>query len=225
MEEALEAYDCAASPKERAIAETVRESIDNGSSASPGTWSHSPAMHNYHPTAKGLLDVGLTIYRSCPVTIDGITYPTAMNAFQAMKAKTSDRIKYTSVEWPQAVQLGRTETIDVTQWDSNREELMHSILVAQASANPSFKKQILKYGNKSLPDNSMSDAYWPTVLPRLWARVRSTLKEDEEEEDEEEDGDDDEDEENSGEKDEEDEDDDAAEAAEMVRAHKRSRRL
>lgn len=184
-----------------------------------------PPLHNYH-TAKGLLDVGLTIYRSCPVTIDSITYPTAMNAFQAMKAKYRiDRMKYMSVDWPQAVQLGRTESIDVTQWDSNREELMHSILVAQASANSSFKKQILKYGNKSLRDNSMSDAYWPTVLPRLWARVRVTLKEDEEEEDEEEDGDDDEDEENSGEEDEEDEDDDAAEAAEMVRAHKRSRRL
>ena len=36
----------------------------------------------------------------------------------------------------------------------------------------------------------MSDAYWPTVLPRLWARVRATLKEDDEEE---EDDDDDED--------------------------------
>ena len=63
---------------------------------------------------------------------------------------------------------------------------MHSILVVQASAHPAFKKTILKYGHKKLRDNSMSDMFWPSVLPSLWAKVRTTLKEEAGESEEEE---------------------------------------
>jgi len=157
-----------------------------------------------------------------PVTIDSVTYPTAWNAFQACKASTpSERVKYANVSWVEATQLGRNEEIDVASWDAQRETLMHSILVVQASAHPAFKKTILKYGHKKLRDNSMSDMFWPSVLPSLWAKVRTTLREQDAGEEE----DDAEEKDESSVEEEDEKDADAAETAEMFRGHKRARRV
>ena len=162
-----------------------------------------------------------------PVSIDHVTYPTAMNAFQAMKAPPSERVKYTTCDWSQATNLGRNESIDVKAWDSNRENLMHSILVAQAKQHCAFKELVIEHGDRGLHENSMPDFFWPRVLPSIWRTVRDSLllaedgeREDDDESDagevavgnEQEEGD-------------EEEGDDAAEAAAMVRQAKKARRL
>ena len=127
----------------------------------------------------------MTIFKEgYPVTVDGVTYSTAMNAFQAMKAPKKERSKFANVTWTDAVSMGREQVIDVTSWDANRETLMESILTAQAKENPAFKKIVLQNANKGLVENSMGDAFWPTALPRIWKNVRANLKEDEDDEEE-----------------------------------------
>jgi predicted NAD-dependent protein-ADP-ribosyltransferase YbiA (DUF1768 family) len=162
--------------------------------------------HLLSPSAGGgTISVGMTIYNEgYPVTVDGVTYSTAMNAFQAMKVPKAQRGKFANVTWTEAVSMGREQVIDVTSWDANRETLMESILTAQAKENPAFKKIVLRNANKGLVENSMGDAFWPTALPGIWKNVRANLKQDDEgdddygdcedkDEDEDDEGDEDED--------------------------------
>lgn len=235
MEAALYDYDNAGSTKDRAIAatalaEAVREHLEGDQPATGISYAAS-SVWNVRSAKPGLFDKGLYIYnKKFPVSIDHITYPTAMNAFQAMKASSSDRVKYTTCDWSQATNLGRYESIDVEAWDANRENLMHSILVTQANQHSAFKKLVIKYGDKGLHENSMTDFFWPTALPGIWRSVRKSLIEDGEEEDDDEsdDGEEavgDEQEEGDEEEEGEEDDDDAAEAAEIVRQAKKARRL
>ena len=219
MEDALYDYDSAGSPAARAVAaaalaEVVREhvEVDGGKCGfKRGRQSTQSLAPPYPSPTHGTYQVGLTMYKSgYPVTIDSVTYPTAWNAFQACKAAPSERGRYANVSWVEATQLGRQEHIDVAFWDTQRETLMHSILVAQASTHPAFEKVILKYGHKKLHDNSMSDMFWSSVLPSMWAKVRTTLKENKSEEDEseEDESEEDESEEDESEEDEDEEDED-----------------
>jgi predicted NAD-dependent protein-ADP-ribosyltransferase YbiA (DUF1768 family) len=198
---ALEAYDAAGSTKERAVAavtlaESVREYLegeDEPYSAAHG-YGYGATSHGFSNVlspAGGTISVGMTIFKGgYPVTVDGVTYSTAMNAFQAMKAPKAERSKFANVTWTDAVSMGREQVIDVTSWDANRETLMESILTAQAKENPAFKRIVLRNANKGLVENSMGDAFWPTALPGIWKNVRANLKEEEEDDDEDDDDDD-----------------------------------
>ena len=195
---ALQAYDSAGSTKERAVAavelaESVREYLegeDEPYSAAHGYGATSHGFSNVLSPAGGTISVGMTIFKGgYPVTVNGVTYSTAMNAFQAMKAPKAERSKFANVTWTDAVSMGREQVIDVTSWDANRETLMESILTAQAKENPAFKKIVLRNANKGLVENSMGDAFWPTALPGIWKNVRANLKEDEDDEEDDEEGD------------------------------------
>ena len=195
---ALQAYDSAGSTKERAVAavelaESVREYLegeDEPYSAAHGYGATSYGFSNVLSPAGGTISVGMTIFKGgYPVTVNGVTYSTAMNAFQAMKAPKAERSKFANVTWTDAVSMGREQVIDVTSWDANRETLMESILTAQAKENPAFKKIVLRNANKGLVENSMGDAFWPTALPGIWKNVRANLKEDEDDEEDDEEGD------------------------------------
>ena len=195
---ALQAYDSAGSTKERAVAavelaESVREYLegeDEPYSAAHGYGATSHGFSNVLSPAGGTISVGMTIFKEgYPVTVNGVTYSTAMNAFQAMKAPKAERSKFANVTWTDAVSMGREQVIDVTSWDANRETLMESILTAQAKENPAFKKIVLRNANKGLVENSMGDAFWPTALPGIWKNVRANLKEDEDDEEDDEEGD------------------------------------
>lgn len=123
--------------------------------------------------------LGMTILKECPVTIDNITYQTAMNAFQAHKAPLSRRLEYASLPCMEAVKRGRTEIIDSEKWDDNRVKLMTNILVAQVAQNDELRSIVLRYGDdKTIIEDSMSDAYWLKTLPRIWKTVNKTLKSD-----------------------------------------------
>ena len=93
---ALEAYDTAGSTKDRAVAaallaESVREHLDDDAQAYSAAYGFGGATprgsnHVLSPLG-GTISVGMTIYKEgYPVTVDGVTYSTAMAAFQAMKA-------------------------------------------------------------------------------------------------------------------------------------------
>ena len=164
---ALKAYDTAGSIKVRAgaalqLAESVREYLegdDESYSAAHGYGYGGPTSRQFKHTG-GTISVGMTIFKGgYPVTVDGVTYCTAMNAFQAMKAPKAHRGKFANVAWTDAVSMGREEVIDVTSWDANRETLMESILTAQTKENPAFKKVVLQNANKGLVENSMGDPF------------------------------------------------------------------
>ena len=171
------------------LAESVREYLegeDEPYSAAHGYGATSHGFSNVLSPAGGTISVGMTIFKEgYPITVDGVTYSTAMNAFQAMKAPKAERSKFANVTWTDAVSMGREQVIDVTSWDANRETLMESILTAQAKENPAFKKIVLRNANKGLVENSMGDAFWPTALPGIWKNVRANLKEDDDDDDDE----------------------------------------
>ena len=53
---------------------------------------------------------------------------------------------------------------------------MESILLAQAQQDAPMCAIVLKYGtNQQLLETSMSDAYWPSVMPQIWADVYAAL--------------------------------------------------
>lgn len=187
MEDALKAYDAAASGKDRAVcaahlAECVRNHLKDADETGTGAaWFGSKfSLTNAAPLTLGkkntTLSVGLTIHTTqYPVTIDGIKFMTAMNAFQAMKAPKEKRHNYADVSWSAATAMGRAESIDVISWDANREFLMESILLAQARQHPEFKQLVLDYADEGLFENSMGDSFWPSALPGVWKNVYDTL--------------------------------------------------
>ena len=193
LKEALDAYDDAneieGDYKKRfenlhqaseRLAEVVRNVVEDEepeeemstSAGYQGGWSNHRTQWG---GSKSTLSVGLSIHETVPVKIDDVVYPTAMNAFQAHKASPANRGAYTTLTWPDAVARGRTETIDIVAWDKNREPLMTSILVAQARQNDTMRDIVMEHAGTDLFENSMSDAFWPTVLPTIWKNVKAAL--------------------------------------------------
>lgn len=193
LKEALDAYDDAneveGDYKKRfeklheagnRLAEAVRNVVED---EEPEDEMCTPASYqgggsNHHTQwggSKSTSSVGLTIHDTMPVKIDDVVYPTAMNAFQAHKALPANRGAYTTLLWPDAVSRGRTETIDIVAWDKNREPLMTSILVAQARQNDTMRDIVMEHAGTNLFENSMSDAFWPSVLPTIWTNVKAAL--------------------------------------------------
>ena len=144
-------------------------------SPSAGSQGGGSKLHFDRGGSNSTLGVGMTIHENIPVKIDDIMNPTAMNAFQAHKAPPANRSAYTTLCWPEAVSRGRTETIDIGAWDKNREALMTSILVAQAQQNDKMRDVVLKHADAGLFEDSMTDAFWPGVLPTIWKNVKSAL--------------------------------------------------
>lgn len=114
--------------------------------------------------------LGLTIMQDRSVTIDGITYRTAFNAFQAHKAPIADRGRFAHVKFNEAANMGRRCQIDPVAWDTGRDALMTKILRHQANQHPEFAKTIALYG-ATVVEDSMGDPYWPTALPSIWAAL------------------------------------------------------
>ena len=145
--------------------------------------------------AKAAADYSPVSWRN--VKFDGVTYVTAMTAFQAHKAPRSNRQVYADLGPGEAAMRGRTEIIDPTTWDAGRRDFMKEILKAQVEQHPDLASRLLQ--TVSFDKNMLGDPFWSHVLPKIWKEIReevasANLLADEKELGESEDDDDDEDE-------------------------------
>jgi hypothetical protein len=111
-----------------------------------------------------------------PVTYDGVTYVTAMTAFQAQKACPTKRAEYANIGPGEAALKGRAEKIDVLKWDEQKEELMQDILYAQVIQTPTLKHALMKYDFRD-KDPLLSDPFWKKKLPIIWMSIKQRLLE------------------------------------------------
>ncbi len=104
------------------------------------------------------------------VTFDGVTYVTAMTAFQAQKAPRSNRQVYADLGPGEAAMRGRTESIDPTTWDAGRRVLMKQILQAQVDQHADLRSRLQQ--TTSFDKNMLGDKFWSVVLPKIWQEIR-----------------------------------------------------
>ena len=104
---------------------------------------------------------------------DGVTYVTAMTAFQAQKAPHSNRQVYANLGPGEAATRGRTEIIDPNTWDAGRRDLMKDILEAQVEQHTDLRSRLLQ--TTSFDKNMLGDQFWSDVLPNIWKEIRDNM--------------------------------------------------
>ncbi len=131
---------------------------------------------------------------SLSVTIQGITYPSLMHAFQAQKedyAKDyesltipeTDRIvfakkkSYVSVDLQSANQKGRMINLDVDSWNYERDNVMYKILSKCYEQNDSVQ-QILSRAPVEIIEDCLPDEYWggkTNKMGKMWMKLRDAV--------------------------------------------------
>lgn len=102
----------------------------------------------------------LSNFHYCPVELDGVTYPTVENAYQA--AKTQDPVKrqaFVNITPSEAKHLGRS--LDISpNWDLVKRSIMQKLLEQKFNVEK-YKKKLLDTGNAKLVEgNWWHDNYW-----------------------------------------------------------------
>lgn len=94
------------------------------------------------------------------IVMDGQTYKTVENAYQAAKEENPDRRKlYQSITPKQAKQLGRKATLR-KDWEEVKLEIMEA-LVRKKFQNPSLKKKLIATGDQWIIEgNEWGDIFW-----------------------------------------------------------------
>jgi N-glycosidase YbiA len=119
-----------------------------------------------------------------PITIGGITYPTAEHAYQAQKAyKDEDRQKVLNAKTPgEAKRIGRNIPTR-GDWNAVRIDVMRAVIAAKF-AEPSMARRLIETGNiEIVEDNYWGDQFWGVCagsgqnwLGRLLMEERARLK-------------------------------------------------
>lgn len=126
--------------------------------------------------------IGLTMYRNLPFKYtDGISYATAMTAFQAQKAPLNERSAFSNLLAPAAAKLGRSKTIDSSKWDAQRFTLMTNILYEQALQTKNFRDIILTYADADYVEDSAPvdrNLWWQQNISSIWKDVKARLEAD-----------------------------------------------
>jgi len=124
----------------------------------------------------------LSNFSDCEVLLDGVTYPSVENAYQASKSLVaSERIKFESVKAGKAKRLGKKITIR-SEWDSVKLGIMEELTRQKFSKEP-FKSKLIDTGNLEIQEgNSWGDIYWGICdgkgennLGKIIMKVRSDL--------------------------------------------------
>lgn len=120
----------------------------------------------------------------CEITIEDITYPSAENAFVAMKTlNIHERIKIAGMKPPDAKKYGRKLQLRV-DWNLIKLDLMHQIILAKFSDNPKLKQYLLATGDATIEEgNTWGDDFWGVYqgsgrnhLGKIIMQVREELK-------------------------------------------------
>lgn len=121
--------------------------------------------------SNGTKKLDLSILSHKPFSFHGILYHTIQNAFQAQKASPSERAAFGTVSPMEAINRGRMCNIDATAWDLNREDLMTSIVEAQALQYDEMRDALIKWKDTPIVVDDMFDSFWPYTLPHIFAKL------------------------------------------------------
>lgn len=123
-----------------------------------------------------------------PIKIDDVTYPTAENAFQAMKCKKAkDRVAFVQMTPVEAKRAGKRVDLR-SNWNKDRNKVMYHILWHKFTQNEELKKKLIATGKEKISHvNHWRDTYWGVyngkgkdVLGRMLMNIREKLQETEE---------------------------------------------
>jgi len=102
----------------------------------------------------------LSNFYVCPITMDGLSYTSTENAFQAAKTlKESERTAFTTCTAGQSKRLGRTITLR-PDWEDVKVPVMRTLLFQKFAMNP-LRDQLLNTGDAILIEgNNWGDQFW-----------------------------------------------------------------
>lgn len=181
--DALQSYDLATSGDRASaaclLAQTVRDYINANKYSTSDVSRHrklrkvvddDDVSHSSH-RENGTTILDLSILSHKPFSFDGILYHTIQNAFQAQKALPSEREAFGTVSPMEAINRGRMCKIDPIAWDLNREDLMTSIVEAQALQHDKMRDVLIKWKDTPIVVDDMFDSFWPLTLPHVFAKL------------------------------------------------------
>ena len=129
-----------------------------------------------NPNTSSKLHVHITGRRPFPYL--GVDYPTVQHAFQAQKfANEDDRERIATLSLMDAVSAGRRADIAVDEWDANKAKLMYALLKAQAKQHEEMAGTLVESQGISIHVDDVYDEYWPTMLPKMYAKLGEKLAE------------------------------------------------
>ena len=133
-------------------------------------------LEDTNPNTSSKLHVHITGTR--PFTYLGVDYPTVQHAFQAQKfSDDEDRERVALLGLTGAIQVGRRASIDVAEWDANKAKLMYSLLKEQAKQHEQMAITLVDSIGINIHVDDVFDEYWPTMLPKMYAKLGEKLAE------------------------------------------------
>ena len=102
----------------------------------------------------------LSNFTQCVVKLDGISYPSTENAYQAAKTVLiEERIQFETITAGQAKRAGRKVTMR-DGWDLVKVPIMRDLTLQKYSREP-FKSKLLATGTQEIQEgNSWGDTFW-----------------------------------------------------------------
>jgi len=134
----------------------------------------------------------LSNFSPAEVVLDGVTYPTVENAFQAAKTlNAEERLIFQNCSPNYAKTTGRALAQLRPDWNDVREDVMRDLLKQKFAPGSSYAKSLLSTGDAFLCEgNTWHDNYWgacncprctytthQNVLGNLLMEIRDSLRE------------------------------------------------
>ena len=133
-------------------------------------------VYSRNPNTSSQLRVHITGNR--PFSYLGVDYPTVQHAFQAQKfSDEDDRENIATLSLMQAVSEGRRAILDVTEWDANKAKLMYALLKEQTKCHEDMATTLVQSRDITIHIDDVYDEYWPTMLPKMYAKLGEKLAE------------------------------------------------
>lgn len=121
-----------------------------------------------------------------PVVLDGVTYPTVENAYQAAKAPIGQRSAFVTCTPGQSKKLGRQIVLTPEQrihWDAIKVDVMDHLLRQKFSRTTLCGVLLQETGSVQIVEgNTWGDTYWgvcngvgENVLGKLLMRIRDDI--------------------------------------------------
>jgi len=125
----------------------------------------------------------LSNFWSCFIKLDGVTYPSVENAYQAAKcANTIDRAKFVDCKASEAKRMGKLVSLR-KDWNEIKLDIMYELVKQKFVADYALRGKLLETGSQEIQEgNWWGDCYWGTVngigenhLGKILMRVRDEV--------------------------------------------------